>query len=67
MARQPDPERPFESRELIDASRDLMKGSRGRITTTMETIAAARHRLHDARNVLQRAAVERFLRSRRRP
>jgi len=67
MAQQLDPDRPFESEELIHASRDLMKGSRGRITTTLETIAAARYRLHDARNVLQRAAIERFIRSRRRP
>jgi hypothetical protein len=67
MAQPPDPDRPFESRKLIHASRDLMEGSRGRIMTTMEMIAAARYRLHDARNVLQRVAIERFLRSRRRP
>jgi len=67
MAQQSAPDRPFESRELIRASRDLMEGSRRRITTTRETIAAARYQLHDARNVLQRAATERFLWSRRRP
>jgi hypothetical protein len=53
------------SNQLISVSRDLVRESRGRITVTHKMIAAARDRLHGARNVLQGAVFHRLLRSRR--
>jgi hypothetical protein len=54
------------SDSLLDASRLLLRRSRERIELARDAVAAARVRVHDARNAIQRAMIVRERRLMRR-
>jgi hypothetical protein len=64
MVQKSDPIDP-DSHQLISASRELVDGSRERITSAQRVLGEAHHRLHDTRNVLQHVLIARLLRGRK--